>query len=44
MSGTLAFVAIGLLLIGLLGALLRRNESAAQDSFALPHPIRRFHP
>jgi len=41
-SGTLAFVAIGLLLIGLLGALLRRNESAAQDSFALPHTYSSF--
>lgn len=36
MSGTLALVAIGLLLIGLLVALLRRTESAADDSFPRP--------
>ena len=33
MSGTLALVAIGLLLIGLLGALFRRTEPTADDFF-----------
>ncbi len=42
MSGTLGFVAIGLLLIGLLGALLRRSKSAADHSFALPQTYSSF--